>query len=171
MAPVERSDQIARLQASPRGRRLGHHLAQPWRNEGHALDRDQSGQNEDRENKIRHRPGGDHNGPLPERLEVEKLTDRGLSPLGDNLPTQVCKVLAIGEARARVRIACEADIAANGDATNPPLDAMLVGPAENRLAETEREAIHRHTTGPCRPKMAELVDTDHQGQNGEKGAN
>ncbi len=120
-------DQVARLEPRVGGRRIGHNLAHPRRQADVAERPGQAGEDDDGEREVGEGSGGDHQGALPQGLEMEVAT-KGRGPfLRQHVLAQFGEIFLIGDAGG-VLIAGELHVAADGDPAEPPFGAGLVVP-------------------------------------------
>ncbi len=156
-------DQVARAEARRSRRRGRGDLADPRLDLHVAHDQRQGGEDDDGEDEVRRRTGRDHQGPLPQRLEMEVAAQ----PLGaffrQHLLPEFGEVLGVRNA-GRVLVAGEADVAPHGDPAETPLHAGLVSPRQKRLAKADGEAVAGHAAQTRHGQVAELMDGDDKRQ-------
>ena len=157
---VDGRDAVAGLDAGRLRRTALDHIADDGRQHGMAIVKDQAGEKQDGQNEIGDRSGGGDRGALPEWLEGQ-----GLSALGLAHSRCGCVIRHAGG----IGVAGEFHITADGQPAHLPAGAAFVGPAENLLAETDREDIHLHAAGARHQEMTEFVEEHHHRDDEQKG--
>ena len=147
---VDRQDAVAASQSRGFGCRPGHDLARDRRRGRRSDERRETGEDQDREQKVGDRPRRHDQRALPHRLR-----GKGVRPLvgGQRLP------FGVGLAD-RVAVARELDIAAERQPADLPLGAAFVGPAEDLAPETDREGVGLHPAPAADDIMPIFVHED-----------
>ena len=154
---VDDGDAVVDLEAGLGGGAIGFHVADYRRGIWLAGGNEHRREDDDGEQKVRHRTGDDDRGPMGQWLVLEALPSFLLGHFG----------LAVGRARDTA-IAEELDVAAERDPAHFPAGAGAVGPADNLPAEADRKYRHPDLA-PARDQVVpELMDKHQAGQHDQK---
>ena len=115
------------------------------------MDRENSGEDHDRENEIGKRPGNDDRGALPHALAEERHLSLGLGHRRGSL--------LVGH-RGAIGIAVKFHIAAKRQKPEPPARAPAIDEARDLRPETEREGIDLYAAEPADEEMPQLMEED-----------